>query len=64
MIAQVAARVDTLLVPEMNMGQIVHPIKEAVTGRCTVRSLPKVGGALHTPAELLEALEALEDRAC
>lgn len=64
LVAQVAARVKALLVPEMNMGQMVHPIKEAVAGRCAVRSLPKIGGALHTPAELLEALEALEDRAC
>jgi 2-oxoglutarate ferredoxin oxidoreductase subunit alpha len=52
-----AERTRALLVPEMNMGQIVHPIREAVAGRCPVVSLPKIGGALHTPAELVQALE-------
>ena len=59
LVASWAARVRAMLVPEMNLGQIVHPIREAVEGRCTVRLLAKIGGDLHSPSELLEALEEL-----
>lgn len=58
-IQQMAERVRVMLVPEMNMGQAIHPIKEAVAGRCDVQPLSKIGGELHTPAEILNALERL-----
>lgn len=58
-VARWAARVRAMLVPEMNLGQIVHPIREAVAGRCPVVLHSRIGGELHTPDELLEALEAL-----
>jgi 2-oxoglutarate ferredoxin oxidoreductase subunit alpha len=44
------------LVPEMNLGQIAREIERHV--RVPVISLPKLGGELHTPSELLAALEA------
>jgi 2-oxoglutarate ferredoxin oxidoreductase subunit alpha len=43
------------VVPEMNMGKIVREVKRA-TGKLCV-SVPKVGGELHTPAEILTALK-------
>jgi 2-oxoglutarate ferredoxin oxidoreductase subunit alpha len=55
-----AAKVRVIVVPEMNLGQMVHPIKEAVAGRCAVQLLPKIGGDLHTPAEILKVLEGLQ----
>lgn len=59
LVAGLAARVEAILVPEMNLGQIVHPVREAVAGRCPVTLLSRIGGELHTPAELLAALEEL-----
>lgn len=59
-VARWAERVRVMLVPEMNLGQIVHPIREAAAGRCVVKPYARIGGELHTPAELLEALEALQ----
>jgi 2-oxoglutarate ferredoxin oxidoreductase subunit alpha len=59
-VARWAERVQAMLVPEMNLGQIVHPIREAVAGRCRVTLLDKIGGELHTPAEVLAALEELQ----
>jgi 2-oxoglutarate ferredoxin oxidoreductase subunit alpha len=44
------------LVPEMNLGQIAREIERHV--RIPVISLPKLGGEVHTPSELLAALEA------
>jgi 2-oxoglutarate ferredoxin oxidoreductase subunit alpha len=52
-----ARRVRAIIVPEMNLGQIIHPIREAVSGTCNVISLPKIGGEIHTPGEILDALE-------
>jgi 2-oxoglutarate ferredoxin oxidoreductase subunit alpha len=43
------------LVPEMNLGQIAREIERHV--KVPVRSIPKLGGELHTPAELAAALE-------
>jgi 2-oxoglutarate ferredoxin oxidoreductase subunit alpha len=52
-IHKLAKDVDTIIVPEMNLGQIVHPVREAACGQCEVISAPKVGGEIHLPDELL-----------
>ena len=44
------------LVPEMNLGQIAREIQRHV--KVPVVSIPKLGGELHTPGELIEVLEA------
>ena len=43
------------LVPELNMGQIAREIERHV--RVPVRAIPKLGGDLHTPDELVRTLE-------
>jgi 2-oxoglutarate ferredoxin oxidoreductase subunit alpha len=45
------------LVPEMNLGQIAREIERHVS--VPVKSIPKLGGELHTPAELVAALEEI-----
>ena len=57
-IKDLAGTVDKIIVPEMNMGQILHPIQENVNGQCTVVSAPKVGGEMHLPSEIYQYLEA------
>jgi 2-oxoglutarate ferredoxin oxidoreductase subunit alpha len=49
-------RVHTLIVPELNVGRVVHEVEHAAPGRKVV-SLPKLGGGLHTPGEILDAIE-------
>ena len=44
------------LMPELNMGQMVREVQRHVDQ--PVVSIPKIGGELHTPAELVRALEA------
>ena len=44
------------LVPEMNFGQIAREIERHV--RVPVVSIPKLGGDLHLPEELVAVLEA------
>lgn len=45
--------VDTILVPEMNLGMMKHPVTEALRDRCRrVVSVPSLG-SLHTPEAIL-----------
>jgi 2-oxoglutarate ferredoxin oxidoreductase subunit alpha len=55
-IQKLAKNVDTIIVPEMNLGQIVHPVREAACGQCKVISAPKIGGEIHLPIELVNYL--------
>jgi 2-oxoglutarate ferredoxin oxidoreductase subunit alpha len=43
------------LVPEMNLGQIAREIERHV--KVPVKCIPKLGGELHTPGDLIAALE-------
>lgn len=56
-ILKVAKQVDKIIVPEMNLGQIYHPINEFSYGHCEVVSAPKIGGEMHYPDELYTYLE-------
>ncbi len=55
-IHQLAESVNTIIVPEMNLGQIVHSIREYAEGNCNVVSAPKIGGENHHPQELMKIL--------
>lgn len=56
-IYKLAKQVDKIIVPEMNLGQIVHPIREFACNECEVVSAPKIGGEMHLPNELFKYLE-------
>ena len=47
----------TIIVPELNIGRIAHVIKGAAAGQTEIVSLPKLGGLLHTPGEILTEIE-------
>jgi 2-oxoglutarate ferredoxin oxidoreductase subunit alpha len=55
-IAKLAKNVDKIIVPEMNLGQIYHSVREASNGNCNVEVAPKIGGEMHLPEELLKYL--------
>ena len=57
LITKLAKDVDKIIVPEMNLGQIVHPVKEVACKHCEVVSAPKIGGEMHLPMELYKYLE-------
>ncbi len=57
-IEKLAKNVDKIIVPEMNLGQMVHPIREVACKHCEVVSAPKIGGEMHLPMELYKYLEA------
>ncbi|MCS7102865.1 MAG: 2-oxoacid:acceptor oxidoreductase subunit alpha [Candidatus Korarchaeum sp.] len=57
LIEKLSERVRAIVVPEMNMGKIVREVERASKGQCKVISVPKVGGVLHSPDEILSAIK-------
>ena len=63
-LAELAERVDGMMVFELSGGQMVEDVRLAVESRCPVTFFGKMGGVLPTPAELVEQIEALMPEAC
>jgi 2-oxoglutarate ferredoxin oxidoreductase subunit alpha len=55
-IKELAKKVDKIYVPEMNLGQINHVIAEFAEGKCKVISIPKTGGEMHSPKEIVDVV--------
>ena len=54
---EIIQSVDTIFVPEMNLGMMKHPITEALRDRCKkVVSIPSLG-SLHTPEYILSKID-------
>lgn len=60
-LADLASRVDRMLVVEMNEGQMLEDVRRIVAGRAEVRFYGRLGGMVPTPEELLERLEWTEE---
>jgi 2-oxoglutarate/2-oxoacid ferredoxin oxidoreductase subunit alpha len=52
-----AATAKTIYVPEMNIGKMHREVQRVVGGDARVVSVPRLGGIMHTPAEILELLK-------
>jgi 2-oxoglutarate ferredoxin oxidoreductase subunit alpha len=58
LVRDVAERVGRIVVPELNMGQMVREITRSVGGRCEVQPCTRVDGHLLTPSQIVEAAKA------
>ncbi len=58
-IRKLADTTQALVVPEMNLGQLVGEIKQAAAGEVPVHSLTRAGGELFSPDDILTTLESL-----
>jgi len=58
-VAELAAKVKRIVVPELNYGQLVREV-ERIAKDVSVVSLTKLGEDLHKPMEILEALEEMK----
>ncbi len=56
-INQIAEKVKAIFITEINSGQVTREVKRAVEGKTEVHGLLKLGGAIHTPAEIVEEIE-------
>lgn len=56
-IAELAKRVKGFLAVELSAGQMIEDVKLAVNGQTKAEHFGRMGGVVHTPGEVLEALE-------
>jgi 2-oxoglutarate ferredoxin oxidoreductase subunit alpha len=55
-IRELASRVKALVVPELNLGQMVREVERAAAGECRVLHVPHAGGGVHRPEEVLDVI--------
>ena len=51
-----AAPLERIIVPELNLGQICHTVREAVDGQAAIERVSKIGGEILTPEEIVVAV--------
>ncbi|MHA2251975.1 MAG: 2-oxoacid:acceptor oxidoreductase subunit alpha [Candidatus Kariarchaeaceae archaeon] len=54
-IKELGKKVKKIIVPEGNLGQYVHPVREYAD--CEVISLPSYSAQIHPPADIMDAIE-------
>lgn len=55
--AQLARQVKAILVPEMNLGQMILEIERVVKGACPVSGITRVDGEPITPQQIIEKIK-------
>jgi 2-oxoglutarate ferredoxin oxidoreductase subunit alpha len=55
-IRELAGRVKAFVVPELNLGQMVHEVERASAGRAKVIPVSHAGGSVHQPETILKAI--------
>lgn len=53
---KILANAKTLIVPEMNMGQMSREVKRVNKGRANVRTINRIDGQIVTPTEILKVI--------
>lgn len=56
-IHKAAQTADKLMVVEMNLGQMFYEVQRVAAGQAEVELLPKIGGEIHKPLEILSKIE-------
>jgi 2-oxoglutarate ferredoxin oxidoreductase subunit alpha len=56
-VREIGGRARKILVPEMNLGQLFYKVREAVGHNAEVLKSPKIGGIMHSPEDIMEALK-------
>ena len=54
---RLSQEVDLIIVPEMNLGQMVLEVERSVRGNCEVLSYSRVDGELINPIEILGKIQ-------
>jgi 2-oxoglutarate ferredoxin oxidoreductase subunit alpha len=57
LIRELAGKVKALVVPELNMGQVVLEVERCAGGKCKTVAVPHPGGTVHKPEKIVAAIE-------
>ena len=55
-IQEIAQRSKAIVVPELNLGQIVREVERAAAGKAKTYGVPHAGGSVHQPEEILRVI--------
>jgi len=55
-IRELSAKVKAFVVPELNLGQMVHEVERAAAGQAKTFAVSHAGGGVHDPDEILRAI--------
>ena len=55
-IREIATNGKAIVMPELNMGQMVREVERAAAGKCKVIHVPHAGGSVHKPEQILAAI--------
>jgi 2-oxoglutarate ferredoxin oxidoreductase subunit alpha len=61
-IRDLAGQVSAIVVPEINMGQIVREVERCAAGQAQVISVPHPGGGIHDPQKVLNTIRMAAGR--
>ncbi len=56
---KLSQRIKAFVVPEINYGQIAYEVERCVASNSQTHLLPKMGGDIHTPEEILEGIKEM-----
>ncbi len=56
-VSEMAENVKAIIVPEMNLGQMIHEVKRVVHGRCEVVGINRVDGEPIHPQQIIDIIE-------
>jgi 2-oxoglutarate/2-oxoacid ferredoxin oxidoreductase subunit alpha len=55
-IRELSATVKAFVVPELNLGQMVHEVERAAIGKAKTYAVPHAGGSVHRPEDILKVI--------
>ena len=56
LVRDLAKKVSAMVMPEINMGQVVYEVERCAAGNCRVTCVPHAGGAVHDPQTICDAI--------
>ncbi|MFW9922123.1 MAG: 2-oxoacid:acceptor oxidoreductase subunit alpha [Candidatus Thorarchaeota archaeon] len=62
LIEELSKKVDAIIVAEINNGQMIKEVKEAVRRDIPIILSSKLGGSVHTPVEILKKIEEVNKK--
>jgi 2-oxoglutarate ferredoxin oxidoreductase subunit alpha len=55
-IAEIARKVKAIVVPELNLGQMVREVERCAAGKAVVRLVGHAGGSVHRPEDIVQVI--------
>lgn len=56
---KISERIKAFVVPEINYGQLAYEVERCVASNSQTHLIPKMGGDIHTPEEILEGIKEM-----